>query len=68
MPKKVLTVTDLARMGGRAYIAQTTPEEHRDRSSRGGRSAWASMSPEDRSAEMKRRRAKAAASRSGRRT
>jgi hypothetical protein len=43
---------------GRKRWKGVKKDEHRAISSKGGQSAWASMTPEERSAEMKRRAAK----------
>lgn len=56
--KKNPAAVELGARGGRARAKALKPEQRREISARGGLNAWASMSVEERSAEMKRRAAK----------
>jgi len=56
--RKNPAAVELGARGGRKRAKTLKPEQRRAISAKGGLNAWASMSDEERSAEMKRRAAK----------
>ena len=58
MPKKPMTAADMARKRWEGTTAKERSVLMTDAGAKGGTAAWANMTPEERSAEMKRRRRK----------